>query len=339
MNRIGLLYPTMNPASAANWSGTPRGVYDGLMSNGIEVIPIPCHLPDWLRVPVALLARAGGARGEVAHHHPIYARARSVAIASAIRRVGPLDGIVAMGTDLYDLPAALKMTSVPVATYDDGTFELFLRYRASDLCRSGLPIEAIKRWAQRQRAACRFANVACVSTGWANKSVVEDFGVPEQKVRVVGIGHRPRSVQASQRSFESPRFLFVGVDWERKNGPAVIAAFAEVRQYFGQATLDIVGQHPALNSGRRDGLWFFVAGKRCGPGTARPAVRSRYCLRLAKSFRTCRDSLPRSGVGGVACYRHDVRRRWRVATGWCHQRGPVRSRGIGPRDALHCRYK
>jgi glycosyltransferase involved in cell wall biosynthesis len=152
-----------------------------------------------------------------------------------------------MGTDIYDLPTALKMTSVPVATYDDGTFELFLRYGGSDLCRSEFPVEAVKQWARRQRAACRFANVACVSTGWAKQSVVEDFGVAEQKVRVVGIGHRPRSILANQRSFETPRFLFVGTDWGRKNGAAVLAAFAQVRKHFGQATLDIVGEHPPLN--------------------------------------------------------------------------------------------
>jgi glycosyltransferase involved in cell wall biosynthesis len=247
MNRIGLLYPRINPASPANWSGIPRGLFDGLLSNGLEVIPIPCHLPEWLRLPVALLARAGGARGNVAHHQLIYAWGRSIAIASAIRRASALDGIVAMGTDHYDLRRALKMSSLPVATYDDGTFELFLRYRDSELYRSGYPVEKVKQWAERQGAACRFANVACVSTEWAKRSVVEDFGVPEQKVRVVGMGHRPRSVRANQRRFESPRFLFVGVDWKRKNGAAVIAAFAQVRQCCGQAHLDIVGEHPPLN--------------------------------------------------------------------------------------------
>lgn len=247
MNRVGLLYPSRDPFSAANWSGTPKGLYDGLVSNRMEVIPIPCYLPDALRLPVALLARAGGARGDVAHHQPIYAWARSIAISSALRRTGPLDGIVAMGTDHYDLPRAMKMTSAPVATYDDGTFELFLRYRDSELFCSGYPVEKVKQWARRQSAACQFANVACVSTEWAKRSVVKDFGVPEQKVRVVGMGHRPRSISATERRFESPRFLFVGVDWKRKNGAAVVAAFARVREYCSQARLDIVGEHPPLD--------------------------------------------------------------------------------------------
>jgi glycosyltransferase involved in cell wall biosynthesis len=200
-------------------------------------------------VPVALFARAKGALGEVAHHQPIYVAARSVAIALAINRLAPnLDAIVAMGTDLYDLPTVLKMTSVPAAaTYDDGTFALFLRYRDSDISRKGFAVQVTKRWARRQQAACQAANVACVSTGWVKKSIVEDFDVPEQKVRVVGMGHRPRSIAADQRNLETPRFLFIGVDWQRKNGAGVIAAFAQLRQYLPEATLDIVGNHPPLS--------------------------------------------------------------------------------------------
>jgi glycosyltransferase involved in cell wall biosynthesis len=247
MKKIGLIFPTKTPISPANWSGTPRGLYDGLASNGLEAIPIPCHLPEWARVPVALFARAGGARGEVAHHQPIYARARAVAIASAINRLRSLEGVVAMGTDLYDLPAVLRMTSVPAATYDDGTFDLFLRYRDSDISQKGLAVEQTERWAHRQGAACRAATVACVSTGWAKESIVEDFGVPEHKVRVVGMGHRARSVPEKPRTYEIPRFLFIGADWRRKNGAAVVAAFAQVRRCFPQATLDIVSQHPPLN--------------------------------------------------------------------------------------------
>jgi glycosyltransferase involved in cell wall biosynthesis len=152
-----------------------------------------------------------------------------------------------MGTDLYDLPAVLRMTSVPAVTYDDGTFDLFLRYHDSDISQKGLAVEQTKRWARRQGAACRAANIACVSTGWAKKSIVEDFGVPEHKVRVVGMGHRARSLTENPRTYEIPRFLFIGVDWRRKNGAAVVAAFAQVRKRFPQATLDIVGQHPPLN--------------------------------------------------------------------------------------------
>lgn len=247
MTRIGLLYPNADPVSPANWSGTPRGLFNGFTSLGIEVIKIPCQIPEYIRLPLALLSRVRGARGAVAHREPICAMVRTAFMASTLRRIGPLDAVVAMGTDMYDLRRVLRGFPAPVATYDDGNFTLFLRYEDSDVCRSGFPVTAVERWARRQASACQSASVACVSTPWAKKSVVHDFGLPESKVRVVGMGHRPRSVPSGSRDWSDPRFLFVGVDWRRKNGAAVVEAFARVREYFPNAKLDLVGEHPALD--------------------------------------------------------------------------------------------
>ncbi|MGZ5016035.1 MAG: glycosyltransferase family 4 protein [Methylobacter sp.] len=247
MPRIGILYPHADPASPSNWSGTPRGLCDGFISLDMDVIPIPCRVPELARLPLALFSRIRGARGPVAHREPIYTMARSVAMAAALRRVGPLDAIVAMGTDMYDLPRVMRECSVPVATYDDGNFTLFLRYEDSDIRRSGFPIAAVESWARRQALACQSANVACVSTPWAKKSVIEDFAVPENKVHAVGMGHRPRSVLGEPRDWTTPHFLFVGVEWGRKNGAAVVEAFVRVRERFPNATLDLVGEHPAID--------------------------------------------------------------------------------------------
>ncbi|NOR79937.1 MAG: glycosyltransferase [Methyloprofundus sp.] len=170
-----------------------------------------------------------------------------MAIAASLHRAEQIDAVVAMGTDMYDLPRAMQGCSVPVATYDDGNFTLFLRYKDSDLRLSRFPTKAVESWAQRQAVACRRASVACVSTNWAKKSVVEDFGVTASKVRVVGMGHRPRSTTLKARDWTTPRFLFVGVDWKRKNGEAVLKAFARVRERFPVATLDLVGDHPLVD--------------------------------------------------------------------------------------------
>jgi glycosyltransferase involved in cell wall biosynthesis len=77
--------------------------------------------------------------------------------------------------------------------------------------------------------------------------VVADYGLPEDRVRVVGMGHHPKGQHDTSRKFDTPRFLFVSADWRRKNGPAVLEAFAHVRQRFPTATLDIVGDHPSVN--------------------------------------------------------------------------------------------
>lgn len=242
--RIGLLYPHEDPTSPANWSGTPRGIRDGLAALGFEVVPIACRIPEPLRLPLALLSRVRGARGPVAHREPICAVTRSIVLSKSLARIDALDGLVAMGTDLYDLPRVLRSRSLPVATYDDGCFPLFLRYPGSDLHQHAFPVEAVHRWGRRQAAACQRADAACVSTAWAGRSIVDDFRVPRHRVHVVGMGHRPRVMPSPPRDWSTPRFLFVGTDWRRKNGARVLEAFARVRETLPHATLDIVGDHP-----------------------------------------------------------------------------------------------
>jgi glycosyltransferase involved in cell wall biosynthesis len=66
-------------------------------------------------------------------------------------------------------------------------------------------------------------------------------------VAVVGAGTHERSRRVD-RDWSVPRFLFVGFDWQRKNGPRVLEAFERVRVSHPQATLDLVGGHPEVSS-------------------------------------------------------------------------------------------
>jgi glycosyltransferase involved in cell wall biosynthesis len=66
-------------------------------------------------------------------------------------------------------------------------------------------------------------------------------------VFVVGNGQNHPAVEVPQREWSTPRYLFVGVDWERKNGPAVLRAFSRIRERHPNARLDVVGGHPRLD--------------------------------------------------------------------------------------------
>src|SRR5690348_11730707 len=72
-----------------------------------------------------------------------------------------------------------------------------------------------------QRKAYERAVAVCLTSRWAAESVLNEYGVAPQKVHVVGVGrnHSPVDVE---RDWSVPHFLFVGMDWERKNGPAVL---------------------------------------------------------------------------------------------------------------------
>ncbi|MEO7286347.1 MAG: glycosyltransferase family 4 protein [Jatrophihabitantaceae bacterium] len=252
MSRVGLLYPYPDPISPQSWSGTPNGLAKGLVANGAELVLIGTNMPAPIRKSVAALSRVGGRRGPIANRGPLAVAARTAEVRRQLRRNLPLDGLIAMDTEAYDL-ASVRPAGLPVATYDDGTFALFARHPDSDISRDAIPQRELDRWIARQRAGCQAASICCLSTRWAARSVIEDYLVPADRVQVVGMGHRPRSAPTADRDWSSPRLLFVGVEWGRKNGEAVLAAFAKLHADHPDATLDLVGEHPTVSQpGVRD---------------------------------------------------------------------------------------
>lgn len=245
--RIGIIYPVPEPLAPANWSGTPHGLASGLAACGVDVVPIGVKVPHGLHELVALLSRSTGRRGAVADRMQIRQWARTRALRSSLAQHQPLAAVIAMGTEMYDL-ASLLEGGAPCATYDDGTLLQMYRDPGSDICQSGFPQQHVARWVDRQSASSYAATVCCVSTTWAARSFADDYGLPPDQLAVVGMGHRPRLVAPGvTRDWSRPRFLFVGVDWRRKNGAAVVDAFREVRRHEPLATLDLVGNHPEVN--------------------------------------------------------------------------------------------
>ena len=73
------------------------------------------------------------------------------------------------------------------------------------------------------------------------RDFTDRLGVPEKKVHCVGGGCNVdiSGIDGSQRN--GNRFLFVGRDWERKNGPLVAEAFARFHEKYPQTELYILG--------------------------------------------------------------------------------------------------
>ncbi len=136
----------------------------------------------------------------------------------------------------------------PVATYDDGTFQQMWRHPNSDVANAGFPSEEVQRWIATQRESLRAADVACVSTGWARRSMIEDYGLSPVRVAVVGMGHKPRHGASEGRNWSTPTYLFVGIDWRRKNGERVLEAFRTVHDEIPEARLHLVGIHDPVEA-------------------------------------------------------------------------------------------
>lgn len=244
MARIGFLYPAADPRSPGNWSGTPEGLYGGLTDQGAELVPIAAKFPPGLREAVALGGRWSRHRGALADRSVPLRKIRNRILAGNLRNAGRLDAVLTMGTEMYDLGSVVP-PGLRCYTYDDATLAQMWEHPDSALRQSGLPPEKVRTWIGYQRQSSRRAHGCFVSTSWAGGSFERDYGIERERISVVGIGHRPRPA-AVRRDWTHPRFLFVGVDWNRKNGAAVVEAFRRVRSAVPAAELHLVGGAPAL---------------------------------------------------------------------------------------------
>jgi glycosyltransferase involved in cell wall biosynthesis len=128
---------------------------------------------------------------------------------------------------------------LPHFLYTDHTYLANLRYAEP---KPLLPVS--EAWRQMERELYTRADCNFVSSGFAAKSLREDYAVPESRVDVVFSGCNTAAAGPLERSGRA--ILFVGVDWERKGGPELVAAFREVRSTVLDAELWIVGCAPTL---------------------------------------------------------------------------------------------
>ena len=133
------------------------------------------------------------------------------------------------------------------APYDDMTVRRALDHSAFgygqlSTGQAEVALSRQKRWFQG-------ALVCFMQTQWAADSVIGDYGVSPESVVVVGQKFEPakRVSSAIERDWSVPRFLFAGLNWERKNGERVVEGFRSVRAAHPNAELHLVGRVPDVD--------------------------------------------------------------------------------------------
>jgi glycosyltransferase involved in cell wall biosynthesis len=151
--------------------------------------------------------------------------------------MGRLDAIIQMGSD-FGVPLRAKLV-----TYEDVT--VVQRAHVDDL-EAVLGTAALREWISGQLACYDAAVGCCAMSKSAAESIINDYGIHSSKVHVVWAGrnYEPRPID---RDWTKPRFFFMGHDWERKNGPLVLQAFARLKSRIPSARLDIAGGHPRID--------------------------------------------------------------------------------------------
>jgi len=84
-------------------------------------------------------------------------------------------------------------------------------------------------------------------TGWVGDSVINDFGVPPEKIHVATAGPNYTLEPAPHGPYDAQRILFIGRDFERKGGPLILEAFRLTRAALPSAKLVIVGCEVAVD--------------------------------------------------------------------------------------------
>ncbi|MBB2901991.1 glycosyltransferase involved in cell wall biosynthesis [Kineococcus radiotolerans] len=250
--RLAVLFPG-DATDPTVRSGTPYGVLQGLRGWGVDVVPVdvrpgaraerlaaaalaPLHRGGGAGRPVRERFRRGYSAALVGSH---LAAGRTLTGQRRLDRLEGLHGVVQLGGG-YEVRTAL-----PRVVYDDMTVAQALRYPYVnwETMRRG----DVESRLALQRRVYRSATTCCMTSSWAADSAEDDYGVPAERVRVVGAGtHEPPRTPV--RDFSTPRFLFVGLDFTRKNGPRVLEAFARLRAEQPAATLDVVGGHPPISA-------------------------------------------------------------------------------------------
>ena len=226
-----------DPLDPAAWSGIPVGLSGGIREQGAEPVPLDASPGAQLRYPVMAagwaLSRDRLSAGNSAALHWLASRKAGRAIAHA----PDLEGVLQLGTE-FSLPRGVRYVNLLDMTVAQA--RLVHPHFASASRRT------MRAWVERQRAIFQDGVACCAAARWAADSLHNDYGLPWSRIHVVGWGANHR-VTALERDWSTPRYLFIGREWERKNGPMLLRAFARVRRRIPAAALDLVGEHPPVD--------------------------------------------------------------------------------------------
>jgi glycosyltransferase involved in cell wall biosynthesis len=224
-----------DPRSTSTWSGVTAGIVAGLDELGVATHGVDVTLPGHLERAMLLGAAAPTRNRYDAEGAALTSRTRSALARTRLAGLAP-DAVIQIGTT-FVLPHATRYVTLEDMTLRQAAdaHPVFSRMSAS----------AIASWERRRAGIYERAAMCAAASHWTGDSLQADYGLPPDRVAVVGFGAN-HSAHVPDREWDRPRFLFVGIDWERKGGPLLLRAFSRVRRVRPDAALDVVGGHPPL---------------------------------------------------------------------------------------------
>lgn len=209
----------------AAWSGTPNGLYTAL-SRKMEIMEINCfgRIPKFLEIYDLLTM---GIR-------------KINTFSDALNNADIPDDTSVFMFGEYSSKYANRSY-----VYQDLSVDYLLRLRQQKhpVANWGLNRLIPTYFARKKNAYTLqfYKNCAGIFTmsEWLKTDLVQNTGVPEEKVHYVGGGC---SVDTSRIDYSKKcgnRFLFIGKDWERKNGPLVVEAFKKLSSMLPEMKVEL----------------------------------------------------------------------------------------------------
>jgi len=246
--RIG--YISILPADDIHaWSGLNYHILQCLRTQGYEVDLIG---PLFDRSRSTISKVKAGVRSLVSRQRHLWTRdislLRHYARAAATRLAGQhYDLLFSPGTEpVAFLPNTIK---TPLIFWTDAPFGAMLGYYP---WYSGLAAPSVRDAMQCDQLALARATAAVYSSPWAANTAIRAHHADPAKVTIIPFGANvtakitPAELESAceQRRQAPWRFLFVGVEWERKGGDKAVAVVAELIRRGYPSELVVVGCDP-----------------------------------------------------------------------------------------------
>ena len=106
-----------------------------------------------------------------------------------------------------------------------------------------------QKWIELEKQIYSNAMTTFVRSSNIRQSLVEQYGYPAEPTVCVYAGSNVNvsDLTYKEKSYAEKNILFVGLDWKRKGGPELIAAFRAILKQHPDATLTIVGAQPRVD--------------------------------------------------------------------------------------------
>lgn len=141
---------------------------------------------------------------------------------------------------------ALLDTNIPIICNNDATFKLLVDYYPDF---SNFSEGNLKSGVTLDKIALEKARVCIFTSKWAANSAIQDYGIPENKIRVIPYPLNLKNIPTKETVLQKKRrevcnLLFIGLDWKRKGGDKAVETVNLLNKKGIKSILNIVGCIP-----------------------------------------------------------------------------------------------